>query len=75
MKRNRDYRREYDTFHKKPLQKKRRAARNTARAQAVKKGQVHKGDGKDVHHRDGNPQNNSAGNKSIMSKSRNRSIQ
>ncbi|HUT87321.1 MAG TPA: HNH endonuclease [Candidatus Heimdallarchaeota archaeon] len=75
MGRPRDYRREYDTFHKKPEQKKRRAARNTARAQAEKAGRVKKGDGKDVHHKDGNPRNNSAGNKSIMSRSKNRSIQ
>lgn len=33
-----------------PIQKKRRAARNKARRQAMKKGLVHKGDGKELDH-------------------------
>jgi hypothetical protein len=49
-KRKRDYRKEYDTYQGLPLQKKRRADRNRARAQAEKAGRVHKGDGKEVDH-------------------------
>jgi hypothetical protein len=48
--RERDYRKEYDTYHAKPEQKKRRADRNSARAKAEKRGTVHKGDGKEVDH-------------------------
>lgn len=46
----RDYRKEYDEYHAKPEQKKRRAQRNAARIQAEKNGKVHKGDGKEVDH-------------------------
>jgi hypothetical protein len=46
----RDYRKEYDTYHAKPEQKKRRADRNAARAKAAKEGKVKKGDGKEVDH-------------------------
>lgn len=69
----RNYRKEYDNYHSKPEQKKRRASRNTARRQAEKDGRVKKGDGKDVHHKDGNPRNNSKGNTQVKSKSSNRS--
>jgi hypothetical protein len=41
---------EYDAYHGKPEQKKRRAQRNTARRKATKAGRVKKGDGKEVHH-------------------------
>ena len=54
----RNYRAEYDKYHAKPKQKKRRASRNAARAIMAKKGKVTKGDGKDVHHSTGNPMNN-----------------
>ena len=50
MARKRNYRKEYDEYHAKPAQKKRRADRNRARAQAEKRGTVHKGDGKEVDH-------------------------
>lgn len=46
----RDYRDEYDSYHKKPAQKKRRATRNAARRKAQRAGKVSKGDGKEVHH-------------------------
>lgn len=49
-KRKRDYRKEYDEYHAKPEQKKRRADRNAARNKAEKEGRVHKGDGKEVDH-------------------------
>lgn len=46
----RDYKKEYREYHGKPDQKRRRAQRNSARADAEKKGKVRKGDGKEVHH-------------------------
>lgn len=50
MARTRDYRQEYDEYHKKPEQKQRRAERNAARNKAKARGAVRKGDGKDVDH-------------------------
>ena len=41
---------EYDAYHKKPAQKKRRYERVAARRKAESKGLVHKGDGLEVHH-------------------------
>ena len=52
----------------------RRTARGAARRVAERKGMVKKGDGKDIHHKDGNPLNNSASNISVMDKSKNRGI-
>lgn len=50
-KRARNYRKEYDEYHAKPEQKKRRAERNRDRAAAVKSGAVRKGDSsKEVDH-------------------------
>jgi len=68
----RDYRKEYDEYHKKPNQKKRRAGRNKARRKALANGSVKKGDTKDVHHKDGNPNNNKSSNVSIVSRKKNR---
>ena len=69
----RDYKKEYNSYHAKPEQKKNRAARNKARTLLSSTGRVRKGDGRDVDHRDGNPRNNSKSNLSVMSKRRNRS--
>lgn len=69
----RNYRNEYDSYHKKSKQKKRRAGRNKARSMMIKAGRAKKGDGKDVHHADRNPKNNSRSNLRIQSKKRNRS--
>ena len=55
----RDYKKEYKNYHGEPKQKKRRAHRNWARAQAEQKGLVEKGENKDVHHIDGNQANRS----------------
>ena len=55
-----------------PEQLKRRAARNKARRAAMAAGKVHKGDGKDIHHKDNNPRNNSKGNLKVVSRSKNR---
>ena len=69
----RDYKREYNSYHAKPTQKKNRAARNKARTLLSTTGRVRKGDGKAVDHKDRNPRNNSRSNLRVMSKSRNRS--
>ena len=66
-------RKEYDNYHSKPEQKKRRASRNTARRRMAAKGRVSKGDGKDVTHRNGNPRDNRSSNLGVQSKSGNRS--
>ncbi len=47
----RNYKKEYENYHKGREQKKKRAARNKARRQAEKEGRVRKGDGKDVDHK------------------------
>ena len=68
----RDYGKEYREYHAKPAQKKRRASRNRARTLLERGGRVAPGDGKDVHHKDNNPRNNSRGNLAVMSRSKNR---
>ena len=70
----RNYRGEYDNYHKKPDQKKRRASRNNARSKMKTAGRVKKGDGKDVAHKNGNPKDNKKKNLSVKSKSTNRSF-
>lgn len=47
----RDYKKENKLFNSRPEEKKKRAARNAARAQLMKEGKVKKGDGKDVDHK------------------------
>jgi len=70
---SRDYAKEYRDYHAKPGQKKNRASRNAARRSLMKSGRVHKGDGKEVDHKNGNPRDNRPGNLSVMSRSANRS--
>ena len=70
---NRNYRKEYDNYHGKPEQKRRRAQRNSSRAKLMAAGRVRKGDGKDVHHKDRNTSNQSRKNLAVTSKSYNRS--
>lgn len=72
MAKKRNYRREYDQYHAKPEQKKRRAGRNKARSLMEKAGKVKKGDNMDVDHKDRNPKNNSKSNLRVQSKSKNR---
>lgn len=73
-KKPRNYRKEYDSYHAKPKQKKRRAQRNSARAKMVKAGKVRKGDGKDVDHKNRNTADNRSKNLRVVSKSKNRSF-
>ena len=51
----RNHKKEYASYHSKSAQKKNRAGRNKARRSALAAGKVKKGNGKDVHHKDGNP--------------------
>jgi hypothetical protein len=75
MTRVRDYKHEYDSYHAKPEQKKKRATRNAARREFESEGRVSKGDGKDVDHkkplRSGGT--NSASNLRVTTQSNNRS--
>lgn len=61
-------------YNSKASSKKDRASRNAARSEAMKNGQVRKGDGKDVDHKDSNPRNNKKGNTQVMSASKNRAM-
>jgi 5-methylcytosine-specific restriction endonuclease McrA len=72
----RNYRDEYDKYHKKEVQKKRRAKRNSARNEKMKTGAVKKGDGKDVDHKTplSKGGSNKASNLRVKSKSANRSF-
>lgn len=72
----RNYRREYDEYHAKPEQKKRRAQRNKANRKAKREGRIHKGDGKEVDHT-GSHRTGSLANVStrVVSKSTNRKRQ
>jgi hypothetical protein len=66
----RDYAKEYRTYQGKPKQIKRRASRNAARKKVLNG----RKSSKDVHHKDGNPMNNSRKNLRLTNKSRNRAI-
>jgi len=70
----RNYRTEYDNYQSKPKQKKNRAGRNKSRRALTRAKKVRKGDGKDVHHKDGNPRNSSRSNLKVTPKSKNRSF-
>ena len=73
MTKARDYKKEYRTYQGTREQLRKRSSRNKARRRMEKDGLVHKGDGKDVDHKDGNPLNNSRSNLHTMSASKNRS--
>lgn len=64
--------REYSKFQSSAKAKAERASRNSARRAALKKGRVHKGDGKDIDHKNSNPMDNRASNLRVMSASANR---
>ena len=67
----RNYKQEYRTDS--PLRKAKRRSRLKARRKLMKAGVAKKGDGKDVHHKDGNALNNKRSNLSVVSARNNRS--
>lgn len=69
----RDYKAEYKNYQGKPEQIARRASRNKARRAMEKGGVVSKGDGKDVAHKNGNPNDNRPSNLKATTKRANRS--
>lgn len=69
----RDYKREYENYHKKPEQRRRNDARKKARRLMIKKYGKKALKGKDIDHKDRNPKNNSMSNLRIQSKKKNRS--
>lgn len=72
MPRNRDYRKEYDTYQGTPGQLKNQSLRHKARRKLEKEGLVKKGDGKEVDHKDGNPKNGKRSNLQVLSRTANR---
>jgi len=69
---DRDYKKEYQKYHGTSEYKKDRAHRNKVRRQLTREGKVHKGDGKDIDHKNGNPRDNRRTNLRIVPKSVNR---
>lgn len=67
------HRKAQSKYQASPEEKKKRANRNLARAHMEALGKVHKGDGKDVAHKDGNALNNSPTNWAVESRKKNRS--
>lgn len=65
----------YRKYHSSPKAKKERAARNRARREAEDRGEVHKGDGKEVDHIRAlsNGGSNSRSNQRVISRHKNRS--
>ena len=68
----RDYKKERENYLGKPEQMKRNAARKRARRAMEKEGRVKPFDGKDVHHKDNNPENNDRSNLRVANRSTNR---
>lgn len=69
---SRDYKREYEEYHGKPEQIKRRSARVMARRYKERNGDARKGDGKDIDHKNGNPLDNRPENLQVRDRSANR---
>lgn len=73
---DRNYKEEYRKWHSSEEAKKRRAQRNAARREMEEDGRVHKGDGKDVDHKNNNlggNLSNARSNLRVMDRSENRS--
>ena len=70
---SRDYKAEYENYHKKPEQRKRNDKRKQARRNMRKKHGEMAIKGKDIDHKDRNPHNNSYSNLRISSVKANRS--
>ena len=65
--------REYSRFQSSKKAKKDRAARNKARREALREGRVHRGDGKEIDHKNSQPTDNRRSNLRIVSRTFNRS--
>ena len=63
---------EYEKFQSSAKAKAERASRNSALRSALKSGRVHKGDGKDIDHKDSNPRHNASSNLRVVSRKTNR---
>ena len=63
---------EYEKIQSSAKAKAERASRNSARRSALKSGRVHKGDGKDIDHKDSNPRHNASSNLRVVSRKTNR---
>lgn len=64
---------ELSRFQSSKKAKKDRAARNKARRQALREGEVHRGDKLEVDHKDSNPSHNTKSNLRVVSRTFNRS--
>lgn len=69
----RDYTREYKRFQSSKKAKRDRAARNKARREALREGKVHRGDSKEVDHKDSVATHNTKSNLRVVSRTFNRS--
>jgi len=65
-------RHEYEKFQSSAKAIAERSARNSARRSAIKSGRVHKGDGKEVDHKNSNPMDNRTSNLRVVSRATNR---
>ena len=70
----RKYKQEYKQNQSSSTEKKRRASRNKARKEALRKGRVRLGDGNDIDHKNTNPLDNSKKNLRVQPRSTNRSF-
>ena len=73
MGKKRDYKKEYVRYDSKRKRVKARVNRNKARRIMKKAGLAKVGDGKDVHHKDGNTKNNKRSNLAMQKATKNRS--
>jgi hypothetical protein len=75
MGKKRDYKKEYIEYDSKRKRVKARVNRNKARRIMKKAGLAKVGDGKDVHHKDGNTKNNKRSNLTMQKAKKNRSYE
>ena len=68
----RNYKKERENYHSRPEQMIRNAARKRARRQMEKAGIAQRFDGKDIHHKDNDPENNDLNNLSLVTQHYNR---
>ena len=66
-------RHEHEVFQSSPEAKKANSSRVSARKKAIRSGRVHRGDGKELDHKNSNPLDNSPSNIRVLSRKANRS--